>query len=341
MADERNRWLDRAAAERLLRGEPPVGPDADQQTRAEVALRAALGALAQPPPAGRELPGEAAALAAFRAAHPAGARSGAARPVRAFPIGGADEPLVELSPAPLVRIPAQRRRGTPLRLGLAAALASVAVGGLAAAAGGLLDGNTHDSAAPGPAVSVSADADPAPSGDASGPTAAPPLWPSPLRDGDGASASPGASRQPGTDGRKDAGGVPGFTSGPAGTGSATTGTGGSDGHDTVTDGSSGTADGGKDKNKDSDKELRLQGKDLCGDYRAGRLTGERREKLIKLAKTAAQIPHFCEGLLDGPGGTTKSGADGSGAGTPGRDTGGLPPAPTQLPGGSLRFRTPA
>lgn len=347
MADERNRWLDRAAAERLLCGEPPVGPDADQQTRAEVArLRAVLAAVAPQAPAGRELPGEAAALAAFRMARATAAPAeGAPTAGVRVAAAGADEPLIDLSPAPLVRIPAQRRRATPMRLGLAAALASVAVGGLAAAAGGLLDGTTHDSAAPGPAVSVSADADPAPSGDVSGPTPAPPLPPTPLRDRDGSSASPGASRVPGTDGRTDAGGVPGFTSGPSGTGSATTGTGGSGGHDTVTDGTSGasgtTEGGGKDPDKDRDKELRLQGKDLCGDYRAGRLTGERREKLIKLAKSVSQIPGFCDSLLDGPGGTTKSGADGSGAGAPGSGPGGVLPAPTLLPGGSLRFRTPA
>lgn len=37
MADERNRWLDKAAAEKLLRGEPvePVGPAADQRARTD------------------------------------------------------------------------------------------------------------------------------------------------------------------------------------------------------------------------------------------------------------------------------------------------------------------
>lgn len=214
MADERNRWLDRAAAERLLRGEPPVGPDADEQARADAArLRAALAALA-PAPAGRELPGEAAALAAFRTFHAAPARLTDVDPHAA---ADAREPLIDLSPAPLVRTPAQRRRSAPLRFGLAAALASVAVGGLAAAASGLLDGSTHDSAAPGPAVSVSADADPTPSGDVTAPTPGP--QPTPLRDREGAAPSPGASRLPGTEGRKDPG-VPGSTPGPAGTGTA-------------------------------------------------------------------------------------------------------------------------
>ncbi|WP_329197696.1 MULTISPECIES: hypothetical protein [unclassified Streptomyces] len=340
MADERNRWLDRAAAERLLRGEPPVGPDADEQARADAArLRAALAALA-PAPAGRELPGEAAALAAFRTFHAAPARLTDVDPHAA---ADAREPLIDLSPAPLVRTPAQRRRSAPLRFGLAAALASVAVGGLAAAASGLLDGSTHDSAAPGPAVSVSADADPTPSGDVTAPTPGP--QPTPLRDREGAAPSPGASRLPGTEGRKDPG-VPGSTPGPAGTGTAGTGTDGSGGRNDFTGGTSGATDGsstdGGDRDKDKkDGELRLQGKDLCGDYRAGRLTGDRREKLIKLAKTVAQIPHYCADLLDGPGGTTKSGSAGPGASTPGGDKGGVLPAPTLLPGGALGFRTPA
>ena len=64
MADEQYRWLDRDAAERLLRGEPLEAVDADTRERAEQ-LAEALGALATDPlPGGVELPGEAAALAA-------------------------------------------------------------------------------------------------------------------------------------------------------------------------------------------------------------------------------------------------------------------------------------
>ncbi|MEV5446527.1 hypothetical protein AB0N23_28865, partial [Streptomyces sp. NPDC052644] len=75
MADERNEWLDHEAAERLLRGEP-VDADDDytrwQVERLAKALDSARGAAAPHPaaPSG-ELPGEAAALAAFRAAHSA------------------------------------------------------------------------------------------------------------------------------------------------------------------------------------------------------------------------------------------------------------------------------
>ncbi|WP_455352574.1 hypothetical protein [Streptomyces sp. SYSU K217416] len=62
MADERYQWLDRRAAERLLRGEPVES--ADEQVREEAGrLSAALGRAAQAPQSG-ELPGEEAALRA-------------------------------------------------------------------------------------------------------------------------------------------------------------------------------------------------------------------------------------------------------------------------------------
>ncbi|MFE6876976.1 hypothetical protein ACFVBK_21035, partial [Streptomyces sp. NPDC057677] len=70
MADERYQWLDQEAAERLLRGEPVDAVDDHTRSRAE-RLAEALDAARTPtlPPAARtELPGEAAALAAFRAA---------------------------------------------------------------------------------------------------------------------------------------------------------------------------------------------------------------------------------------------------------------------------------
>ncbi|MGW2991187.1 hypothetical protein ACWDA9_05390 [Streptomyces sp. NPDC001193] len=55
MADERNRWLDRAAAERLLSGGQAV-PGGDRSAReAEARLRAALDMLAAQPCAGAEL----------------------------------------------------------------------------------------------------------------------------------------------------------------------------------------------------------------------------------------------------------------------------------------------
>ncbi|MYS11380.1 hypothetical protein GTW71_34265, partial [Streptomyces sp. SID6041] len=71
MADERYQWLDQETAERLLRGEP-VDADDDRACSGAKRLAEALDEARTPatPPAARtDLPGEAAALAAFRAAH--------------------------------------------------------------------------------------------------------------------------------------------------------------------------------------------------------------------------------------------------------------------------------
>ncbi|MCZ0987345.1 hypothetical protein O1M54_19745 [Streptomyces diastatochromogenes] len=66
MADEHNKWLTRDTAERLLRGESLEAVDASSSDQAE-RLAKALGALsAEAAPATGELPGEQAALAAFR-----------------------------------------------------------------------------------------------------------------------------------------------------------------------------------------------------------------------------------------------------------------------------------
>jgi hypothetical protein len=163
MADE-YRWLDREAAERLLRGESPddaVPPAAREQaerlSRTLDALSASLtdARATEPDPAAAsasvaptgELPGEAAALAAFRAARAEAARAEAAG-----------------TGAGLVRIVGPGRRGTArpsrrrrtARLGLAAALIAGTVGGVAVAAGtGVLPG-PFGGARPEPATSVSA-----------------------------------------------------------------------------------------------------------------------------------------------------------------------------------------
>ncbi|MGW0395147.1 hypothetical protein ACWDYJ_30575 [Streptomyces sp. NPDC003042] len=340
MADEHNGWLDRAAAEKLLRGEPagPAGSGADERAEAEAArLRAALDSLTVHPYPGRELPGEAAALAAFRAAR--GRAPDAERPAAPAASGRPliDLPLVDLAPPPLVRIPAQRRGSAPLRFGLAAALAGVAVGGIAAVVGsGLLDGAAHHTAGPAPAVSVSVDSDPDPAGDTAGPTLSPLLRPTPRPGGDEATSSPGASRTPGTDTRTTPGATGGSPSGAAagGTGaSAGTGTGSTGGpKDLFTDKTGG---GGESSGTDPDpgRVDQAQPAELCREHRAGKLTGERRERLAKLAGALAKIPRFCETLLDGTrDGAPKSGAEG--------DAGVEPPrAPTQNASGSLGFRT--
>ncbi|MFD7099132.1 hypothetical protein [Streptomyces xanthophaeus] len=342
MADERNRWLDEAAADRLLRGEPvePVGPAADPRAQARAArLRAALDSLAEPPPsAGAQLPGEAAALAAFRAAR------GPAAPAAGSPgvASGHEVPLVDLGRAVLPSVPRGRRS---VRFGLAAALASVAVGGLAAAVGaGLLDRTRHDDAGPGPATSVSVDGEPAPS-DSQDPTLSPNLLPSPLRDGAASPRTSGGPQTPGADGRTSAGpdlGVGGASSGAPATGGSgkdaqggLTGGDGKDGRDTRDrdgrdpDKEGITGDGtGKDRN--GDWETRLRNLDLCKDYRAGRLSDDRRDRLARLASGAARIPRYCESLLDGGAkGGTREGAPGEGGS--GAGDGDVLRAPTLTP----------
>ncbi|MEU9921183.1 hypothetical protein AB0H51_07725 [Streptomyces griseoluteus] len=163
MADEHDKWLDGETSERLLRGEPLETVDADARVPAE-RLTGLLGALAaQGAPALGELPGEKAALAAFRDARatvPAGSAS-----------GYGDAGLVRIgAPAPRNR---RSRWGRPVRLGLAAALAAGTLGGVAVAAGsGVLPGPfRHDT--PRPGASVSAAATPARPGEPASPPSSP------------------------------------------------------------------------------------------------------------------------------------------------------------------------
>ncbi|MEU4354706.1 hypothetical protein [Streptomyces virginiae] len=318
MADERDRWLDEAAAEAFLRGGPtePAGPAADTRAAMEAArLRAALDALAAmavPAPTGTELPGEGVAVDAYRAARGA-ARSTAVRPTAVRPAAvpsaadGSGEPLVDLGhviPAPA---PARRRART-VSFGLAAALASVAAGGLAAAAGaGLLDRSRHDTAGPGPAMSVSAGESPVPGVGTSAPTLAPKLLPTPLPDGSNPAFAPVAP-SPGPDGRT----TPGTVAGPdASAGTTTTGGGaGKDGQDDRSgpgdrEGSRDTLGAGelaKDRQREQDSRLKA---DLCQEYRKGRLNDDRRERLSRLADGLLRIPAYCATVLDGESDGTK------------------------------------
>ncbi|GGS87897.1 MULTISPECIES: hypothetical protein [Streptomyces] len=301
MADERNRWLDRAASERVLRGAPASAGDADPRAReAEARLRAALDVLVPPPaPPGAELPGEAAAVAAFRAARGAAGAPAAAEPSAA---AGAALPLVELGRTPSAAVPAQarasaggRRGSRPARFALAAALAGVAVGGLAAAAGaGLLDRITHDTAGPAPAVSLSADEDPAHTGETVRPSSPPQLVPSPFR-GDGFAPSGTPATPGGEAGAGRGGGVePGLGAGGTGT-APDTATGGS------TRGTGKETLGGATELLERERETRRKAVDLCQAYRSGQMNPDRRDRLSRLAQGIAKIPHYCETLLDGPG----------------------------------------
>ncbi|MFI5793371.1 hypothetical protein [Streptomyces sp. NPDC051677] len=134
MADKQDRWLDRETAERLLRGESPGrpldGPAEEQAERLARTLGALSALAAEPLPADEELPGEAAALAAFRKTHADRADlARAAGEAHAVDVG-----LVRIAGG--VREAGRRpRRIRPARLGLAAALTAGVLGGVAVGTG--------------------------------------------------------------------------------------------------------------------------------------------------------------------------------------------------------------
>ncbi|MFB7652310.1 MULTISPECIES: hypothetical protein [unclassified Streptomyces] len=157
MADEQDKWLDRETAELLLRGESPDAVRPPARDRAE-RLALALGALSTPPPlTGDELPGEAAALAAFRKAYAERTDLSAGVP-GTLGTGTATRP----SDAGLVRIgprgdsPRRPRWSRPLRLGLVATLTVGMIGGVAVAAGTGVLPTPFDPTQPEPAASASA-----------------------------------------------------------------------------------------------------------------------------------------------------------------------------------------
>ncbi|MFJ7206268.1 hypothetical protein ACIQWR_22380 [Streptomyces sp. NPDC098789] len=326
MADDRTRWLDKAAADRLLRGEP-VDPSGDFRIRADAArLRDALDSLAPRAAATTELPGEAAALAAFRAAHPdraAGRSVGVAAGAAAAGAVGA-EPLVAIVPVPTptavgvaggtARAP---RRVGAWRLGLAAAVASVAIGGVAASAGaGLFDRALHLNAGPLPTAEVSAEDTPEPVGGTAAPSAPAPRWSRPSDAG----STPGGPHTPGPEGRA----TPGAT-GAAASGGNNGGAGGTDGTGATTGNGAGkdnrehfgiTEGGGAGEGKDT-----LRGAaDLCRDFNSGRLSGDRENRLNLLAKGRQKVQRYCDELLK------------STPGTPPKGTGPTDPLPVPGPG---------
>lgn len=214
MADEQYKWLNRQTAERLLRGESLEAVDPSARDQAE-RLSQVLGALsAQATEAPGELPGEQAALAAFRKAREAAEaeRTATAHAPTAprTPARGADTGLVRIGAPARTGIRVRRPRwARPVRLALAAAVAAGTLGGVAVAAGsGVLPtpfGDDH----PGPATSVSPDTT----------TEQPLTSPSPPGGGTGTGAPGGGTRshRGGTDGEAtgagDGTGAPSATSG--------------------------------------------------------------------------------------------------------------------------------
>ncbi|MFE9405508.1 hypothetical protein ACFYNY_27840 [Streptomyces sp. NPDC006530] len=277
MADERHEWLDRDAAERLLRGEG-IEPG-DERARAEAArLSALLSSLAPAEQATAELPGEEAALAAFRKARPDNAPGdrGALGVVR---VGR----VTPSRPAP------RRRRFAPVRLGLAAALACCALGGVAVAAGtGVLPGPfAFDEQDPTPASTVSAEATPGPTADSASPSQ-PAASPTPDRQGPSSGAptsgDPSHSARPGasaTGGSADPGDKDG------------TGPGSDEGQ------------GGQWLARTADD---------CRAYRSGKLDTDKRRNLESAAHGAGAVKAFCDLLLDGKAGDGGGNGDSGGGG---------------------------
>ncbi|GAA1418790.1 hypothetical protein GCM10009601_14720 [Streptomyces thermospinosisporus] len=283
MADEQHRWLDRDTAERLLSGLPPEAADPAAREKAERLART-LGALTPPPLTCEELPGEAAALAAFRKAREeregrfetAGAeRGGGARTLEAglVRIGGS---------RPDATATVRRSRWTrPVRLALAAAMAAGMVGGAAALAGtGAFPGPAGD---PGtdPAASVTASATPNER----------PLVTPPPDKGTGGGATPDE------DGGRPSQGAAGSAQpgGPA--------TSGDQGQDTGAPAAPGT------DSKDPGSRAGRGWKETvaaCRALREGRhLDGDRRRLLQSAAGDSARVGRYCKGVLAAAGYSSK------------------------------------
>ncbi|MFI5677992.1 hypothetical protein [Streptomyces cellulosae] len=273
MADEQYRWLDRETAERLLSGESLEGVGTAARDQAERLAKTLDALTVEPAPISGELPGEAAALAAFRKArvdrvddwvsdrageraasgHRSGDRTADAVLVR---IGGPERG----GPRP--------RRGRTVRFGLAAALAVGMVGGVAAGTGLLPTrfGETE----PDPTASVSAAATP-----------------------NGPAVSPSSGTTPRDEPSSDAG----------------TGPGGS--HDTADGGSSPTpgATSGSEGRTGRPGRAWPGALPACRDMRDGKgLAAGRRHTLEFAAGGSLYVKKYCKELLAG----SSSGNDGKG-----------------------------
>jgi hypothetical protein len=276
MADKQYGWLDRETAERLLRGESLDNAVDDAARDDAERLAKTLGALSvEPPMSSAELPGEAAALAAFRKAHAdrAAAAAGHTSPPAAAsstPVGhtpSTDAGLIRIG-APGHRAPRPRHR-RPVRLGLAAVVAFGMVGGVvvAAATGVLPKPFGEDEPRPGASVTAAVTPDrplvsPSPDDAAEG---------EPSPDG-----SAGASPDQGTP-RADAGGAPSTDPG--------------SGEQGRTGGFGAWWDGAP---------------SACRDLRDGkRLSTDRRRALEGLAGGSTRVGKYCKGVLE-----TSDGRDG-------------------------------
>ncbi|MGW2639565.1 hypothetical protein [Streptomyces sp. NPDC001348] len=287
MADEHYRWLNRRTAERLLRGESLEAADPSAREQAE-RLAEALGALAvEAARTETELPGEEAALAAFRKAREARADAAAQLAAGHGTDGPADVGLVRIGARPhAVRRPGWIR---PVRLAVTAALAAGALGGVAMAAGsGVLPtpfGDHTPGPGPGPGASVSADATP------QGPAASP--SPEVTRGGTSGLLPPSGGAH----------GTPGGTSSPG----------------AAPDKSTGGATGSPDVSHGTGN-VWHEARSACRDIWAGReLAADRKRALDGMAGGSARVWKYCRGILATTGNTT---GDGDGHGEGGHGEGG-------------------
>ncbi|WP_392963685.1 hypothetical protein [Streptomyces sp. LN245] len=293
MADEQYRWLDRDAAERLLNGEPPKAVDPGTRDQVD-RLAAALGALAAAPePTSDELPGEAAALAAFRKARADGDGAAAQLGHRRARSGAhaADAGLVRIGrPAAHGR---RTRWGRPTRFGLAAVLAVGMLGGVAVAAGTGVLPTPFTREHPVPAATVTAVRTP------DRPLVSASPSPSPGVSGGNGAVVPvpdGPSGTPSEDASSSAG--PGYASGPPrpdDTGSA-----------------------------DRTREWWSRTRSYCRDILDGKdLDADRRRVLEHVAGGGARVRLYCSGILGrvSGGGTGDDGSDDGGEQVSGHDSG--------------------
>ncbi|MFG2553677.1 hypothetical protein [Streptomyces sp. NPDC048581] len=273
MADEQYRWLDRETAERLLRGESLEAVDAAHRDQAEQLAKTLEALTAEPPLTSAELPGEDAALAAFRAAR-------ANRGDACATVGeGSAAAAAQVTDAGLVRIgvpghAARRPRwGRPLRLGLAAALAVGMVGGVAVAAGTGVLRTPFGSDEPGrPAATVSE----------AGPPERPLVSPSP---------EIGAKDRPSPDGTSKAPTAPGTT------------------QDTAPGGPAADREtAGADRDRPADRLRKVVR--ACRDLRDGQeLSRDRRRALEGAAGSSKRLWKYCKTVLTGAGESTRAQTD--------------------------------
>ncbi|MGW7491405.1 hypothetical protein [Streptomyces sp. NPDC054786] len=325
MADDRYNWLDKDTAEQLLRGEPVSARHGDGARELEQLLDAAAAVAARTPET-VELPGEEAAVAAFRQA----ARSGSGARHRA-----AGEPFPGARTAHAADVAERTRLGRPLRRGFAVALAACAIGGVAVAAGTGVLPSPFRGGEPAPAASVSAAESPGPfntgepGAQTDGTTAQ-----TPDATPGGQDTAPAETPRPGSS--------PGAGTRP-GSGAPSGGTG--HGHGKPGDG--GTLPGHEDK-----KNFLLA---LCRDYESGKRDTMDRDTLRRLeskAGGATKVHVFCRAYLaryqngggsggnDGfGGGTGGSGQSNGGSGGDEDDDGHPPPSPGAGP--SSGTSTPA